>query len=186
MIRISKSVLAVGGVVVAGALFTVMNPKSVHAVAAALVQVTNTASNPAVTQSVGAQAGNLVHLSCPVTLEQTNSSCFQFKSDGSITSVYTVPAGESLVITAMDVQPNNLSVCPGNYNIYLGTPSVSGVFLNVTTTNALVTTHFSYPSGVAIGEGITPTWQGQSETLSQVRACSGFEQADIFGYLTAN
>ena len=35
MMRISKSVLAVGGVVLAGGLITVMNPKTVHAVAAA-------------------------------------------------------------------------------------------------------------------------------------------------------
>jgi len=66
MIRLSKSVLAVGAVVLAGSLITLMNPKAVHALAAALVQVTNTASNPAVTQSVGAQAGNMVHLTCEV------------------------------------------------------------------------------------------------------------------------
>ena len=50
--RISKSVMAVGGVVVAAGLLTLTNPKTVHAVAAALVQVTNTASNPVVAQGI--------------------------------------------------------------------------------------------------------------------------------------
>jgi hypothetical protein len=186
MIRLSKSVLAVGGVVLAAGLITFTNPKAVHAVTAALVQVTNTASNPAVTQSVGAQAGNMVHLNCSVTLSGTNIACFQFAADGSESTSggYTVPTGESLVITAIDVQPNNQNVCPGSYALNLGTTSKPGVFLTVTTTNAPLTTHFTYPSGLVIGEGISPTWFGYSENGSVDQTCGGFESVDIFGYLT--
>jgi hypothetical protein len=36
----------------------------VHALTAALVQVTNTAANPVVTQGVGAQAAQNVYLQC--------------------------------------------------------------------------------------------------------------------------
>jgi len=186
MIRLSKSVLAVGGVVLAGGLITLMNPRTVHAVvAAALVQVTNTAANPAVTQSVGAQAGNMVHLSCPVTLERTNFACFHFLANGSDpVESYTVPAGESLVITSLDVTPKDLTGCPGNYDLFVGTPSQVGAFLFVTTTNALVTTHFAYPYGLVIGEGITPTFWGASATFAGLGSCAGLVTVDIFGYLT--
>jgi hypothetical protein len=112
MLRLSKSVLAVGGVVLAGALITVMNPKTVHAVAAALVQVTNTASNPVVTQGVGAQAGNMVQLICPLALSQTNFSCFDSTGGVSTNSPYTVPARKSLVITAIDVLPGSQAFLP--------------------------------------------------------------------------
>src|SRR5580698_8665857 len=103
MIRLSKSVLAVGGVVLAGGLIAVMNPRAVAAVTAALVQVTNTASNPVVTQSVGAQAGNMVHLSCFFVLNQVTTSCSQVSADGKTTAGYTVPEGELLVISAVDL-----------------------------------------------------------------------------------
>ena len=56
--RISKSVMAVGGVVLAAAAIGFTNPKAVRAaVVAAMVQVTNTAANPVITQSVWATGG---------------------------------------------------------------------------------------------------------------------------------
>jgi hypothetical protein len=179
MIRLSKSVLAVGGVVLAGGLIMVMNPRAVHAVSAALVQVTNTAANPAVTQSVGAQAGNLVHLSCAVPLSGLSVTCNRVAADTSITTNYTVPAGESLVITAMDVWPLG-PVCPGTYTISLGSPSFAGVFLQLPATDPPATIHFVYPSGPVIGEGITPTLASSSSACD-----SSLEVVAIFGYLTA-
>ena len=177
MIRLSKSVLAVGAVVLAGSLITLMNPKTVHALAAALVQVTNTASNPAVTQSVGAQAGNMVHLTCEVVFSAGGNTCLRVAADGSASS-FTVPAGESLVITAIDVLPEDFNVCHENYTLFLGTPNFGGVFLHVTTTNATLTSHFIYPSGLVIGEGITPTLGGDG-------SCSDSESVNMYGYLTA-
>jgi hypothetical protein len=185
MIRISKSVLAVGGVVLAGGLITVMNPKTVHAVAAALVQVTNTASNPVVAQGIDKQAGNMVHLNCSVILSGSLFTCTRSAADGSTTFHYTVPEGESLVITAIDVQPTEVSVCPGNYFITLGTPEAVGVYLSVETTNAQVTTHFTYPSGLVIGQGISPTWEGFGFTSTPGVSCPGNESVNMFGYLTA-
>jgi len=179
MIRLSKSVFAVGGVVLAAGLITFTNPKAVHAVTAALVQVANTASNPAVTQSVGAQAGNMVNLTCDVYFVGPVGTCIRYAADGSA-SEFTVPSGESLVITAIDMQPFNDPVCPGSYNVELGTPNNVSVFLVLTTTNAQVTTHFTYPSGPVIGEGITPTWVGNQGT-----ACHGGEFIKMYGYLTA-
>jgi hypothetical protein len=170
--------MAVGGVVVAAGLIMLATPNTVHAVAAALVQVTNTASNPVVTQSVGVQAGNLVHLSCAVPLSGISVTCNRVAADTSITTNYTVPAGESLVITAMDVWPLG-PACPGTYTISLGSPSFAGVFLQLPATDPPQTIHYVYPSGPVIGEGITPT-------LAASSACdSSLEVVVIFGYLTA-
>ena len=186
MIRLSKSVLAVGGVVLAGGLITFMKPKTVHAVvAAALVQVTNTSSNPVVSQGIDKQAGNMVHLNCSVTLSGDLFTCIRFAPDGSTTFHYTVPAGEFLVITAMDVLPITPPACPGNYFITLGTPTEIGVYTTVETTNAQVTTHLTYPSGLVIGEGISPTWEGFGETSTEGVSCPGSELVNMFGYLTA-
>jgi hypothetical protein len=188
MIRLSKSVLAVGGVILAAGLITFTNPKAVHAVAAALVQVTNTASNPAVTQSVGAQAGNMVHLQCSqVTLLGSGSSCGQILADGNGSGGdYTVPAGESLVITSFDVTPVSLSGCPGNYAVFLGTQTSAGAFLFVTANSQVATSHFAYPSGLVIGEGFSPRFAGELRTSSGAfGSCGGLLIVDIFGYLTA-
>ena len=159
--------------------------RSVHAVAAALVQVTNTASNPVVAQGIDKQAGNMVHLTCDVLLSGANLTCGRVAPDLSFTSNYTVPAGESLVITAIDVRPTNEGSCPGSYDIGLTSQSQLGNFLQLTTTNAIVTTHFTYPSGLVIGAGITPTWFGISETLNTSAPCSAVEVVNMFGYLTA-
>ncbi len=185
MIHPSKPALAVAGTIVAAVLITVMSPKTVHAVAAALVQVTNTASNPVIAQGIDKQAGNMVHLNCSVILSGALFTCTRLAADGSTTFHYTVPEGESLVITAIDVQPTNQAVCPGNYFITLGTPNELGVYVTVETTNAQVTTHFTYPSGLVIGEGISPTWEGFGFTSTPGVSCPGFESVNMFGYLTA-
>jgi hypothetical protein len=183
MLHLSKSVLAVGAVVLAGGLMSVMNPKTVHAVAAALVQVTNTASNPVVTQSVGAQAENLVHLVCSSTLSEISTACVRYAPDGSTISNFTVPAGKFLVITGVDVLPTGVGGCPGPYSLALNGVGTQpgGFYLELTTANGMVTTHFTYPSGTVIGAGITPVWGGFS-----AQACPGGQViVDMFGYLTA-
>ncbi len=184
--RISKTVMAVGGVVIAlVVIIGFTNPKAVHAVTAALVQVTNTASNPAVTQSVGAQAGNMVHLSCSFAMEKVNSSCFQVSPDGSTTPDYMVPAGKSLVVTAVDLDANPLGgLCGGDYAVNLGTPSNNGAYLNLVAPSSILTAHYTYTSGLVIGGGITPTLWGASESISGLSNCSSLEAVTITGYLT--
>jgi hypothetical protein len=185
VMRISRTVMAVGGVVLAAAMIGFTNPKAVHAVTAALVQVTNTASNPAVTQSVGAQAGNMVHLSCTAYMEFGNAGCAQVSADGSAASLdYTVPVGESLVITSVDLAPKPGALCANDYSINLR--SGSGFVLTLATTNSLATTHFTYPSGLVIGGGVTPTVNGYTETPTQDLACNAYDEVNIYGYLTAS
>jgi len=147
--RMSKSVLAVGGVVLAAALITVMNPRTVHAVAAALVQVTNTASNPVVTQNTNQQATQLLQMGCNITTtpdERGNGSAI----------CGTVPSNQSFVVTAVDIAlkddydfcvtgntyDESLQIGGTNSIVYTWTLSFNGQTYSPTT-------HFIYPSGIA-------------------------------------
>lgn len=182
MIRISRSVLAVGATLLAAGLITFTNPKAVHAVAAALVQVTNTAANPVVTQSVGPQAGNMVHLTCELANAPGHTTfCFSVSPAGvEDPASYTVPAGQSLVITAADLTPA-VANCPSFTFLLLSTDGLQTIF-RATTLNSIATTHFTYPSGVVVASGTTPL---AAVTTPSCNAMS-LADSDFYGYLTAS
>jgi hypothetical protein len=186
MIRLSKSALAVGGVVLAGGLITVMNPKTVHAVAAALVEVTNTASNPVVTQGIGQQAAQIVEIGCGSIYPEIYSGCGFIPPDGLVGSGfgYTVPNGQTLVINAVDVYTGTSA----------GTPCTSSAVASLIIGNAsdpthpreiwlvpagIGTAHYVYPSGIAIPAGMT--LQG----VQGYGSSSCILGAALHGYLTA-
>jgi hypothetical protein len=159
--QISRSTKAVCGVVLAAAVIGFTNPKAVHAVTAAFVQVTNTASNPVVTQGVGAQAGNMVHVSCTVSLNLDNYSCTQMLADGSQVSNFGTPNGESLVITSVDVAPVG-GLCPGSYETYINeSPDFRNYseIMRLTTPETLVTTPRTVVGGGSISGGGGSAWQ---------------------------
>jgi hypothetical protein len=202
MTRLPKFVLPVGAILVLGVLILTA-PRTVHAIAAALVQVTNTASNPVVTQTTGAQAANMIHLQCGFNMDYTDRPCYPITSAGVLNyeyGSYIVPTGSYLVITAADVAPNSNGgftlACPGVYNAAIGN-NTNGLnpinFLTVTTSNALVTTHFTYPppSGIVIAPGTVVYGLGYiivPATGQFAGSCSNlaFEIVDLYGYLTAN
>jgi hypothetical protein len=174
MTRLSKSVLSFVSVALAAGVLTLAVPRAAHAVAAAvLVQVLNTAANPAITQSAPSQAAQLVNL-------QGNSSgptfsTFVSVSGGIITGIgtppsYSVPANQSLVITDVDIQPN----CSGPIEIVIGLENESMAW-SVSGPN---TTHFEYRSGTVFPPGSTPHVAGSSPSCPvDVR---------MHGYLTSN
>jgi hypothetical protein len=177
MMRISKSVLAVGGVVLACGLFTVMNPRSVHAVAAALVQVTNTASNPVVTQSTSQQATQLVQMTCNITTspdERGNGSAL----------CGTVPSNQSLVVTAVDiVLRNDLGFCvtgktyPESLQIGESSTVAYTWILSFNGATYSPTTHFTYPSGIVFPP---------NSTLDATESGGCPANFQLTGYLTNN
>lgn len=104
--RVSKSVMSVGGVVLASMLIGFASPKTVRAaVTALLVQVTNTASNPVVNGEVTRSAPRLVQIYC----EPYSNECNQVGPGASLSqSQYVVPSGQELVITDILVDtPSN-------------------------------------------------------------------------------
>ena len=204
MFRLPKPVLAVGGAALATVLLILAAPRTVHAVAAALVEVTNTSSNPVVTQTTGAQATNMVHLQCGFNMNDKISPCWQITSTGALNAQpntpYTVPSPNYLVITAADVAPTSngggTPSCPGDYFATIGnnTNTFNPInFLTVTTSNALVTTHFTYPppSGIVIASGTNVYGLGYiiiPTTGQFAGSCSAFayEVVDLYGYLTTS
>jgi hypothetical protein len=152
MIRLSKSVLAVGGVVLALGLIAFTNPKTVHALAAALVEVTNTASNPVVTQSTTQQAAQIVQLTC-----NGNSGPCTYV----LGNAFTVPLGKSFVLTSIDITASNTPsniLCPIAADAFLHwnteDASDTGVYSWVVPANS-GTVHLTYPSGLVFAPTAT-------------------------------
>jgi len=122
MFRPSKSVLSFGAGAFAVIALTLAAPKAAHAIAATLVQVTNTAANPAIAQSPNTQAAQLVYLEAfanPAPCNQCVSSATfgAYLQNANFSNNYSIPAGETLVITAVDILPQpNLSNNPGQCN----------------------------------------------------------------------
>lgn len=195
MIRFSKSVLAVGGVVLAGGLIAFTNPKTVHALAAALVQVTNTASNPVVTQNMGQQAGQIIHLQC----NQNTSGpygpggCGLPVAPGDTSTVYVVPAGKSLVITSVDIYPTQIymsTACSVNHDdgLLVAASGTSAFYAQRWLVDNL-SVHYSYPSGIVIASGSSITGSTGYFGVSPSSCYSSTDlddQFDLYGYLTAN
>ena len=183
MVRSPKFLFPVG-VVLALGLFILAAPRTVHAVAAALVQITNTASNPAVTQDIGQAASQMVYLSC-TTVYSGALSCQQYVAGGSEGQgfyYFSVPANRYLVITAADVHSYNTygtAPCSNPVNISLQTQigdTTAGRTGWSVSANA-PTTHFTYPPGFALAPGTTIL--GNAEPIG----CSA--ELDLYGYLTA-
>ena len=172
--RISRSVMAVCGVVLAAVVIGFTNPKAVHAVVtAALVQVTNTASNPVVSSEVSLAPAQLVQLYCNGT-----AKCFQIAAGGGVgTSAYVVPAGKTLVITDIDINTSST----GGVGFIALAPDY-GVCECLSTTPLVysfaedgVTHHFSLTHGLAWPSGGT---LGFSSNAS--------ENVSLYGYLADN
>jgi len=173
MMRISKSVFAVGGVVLAGCLFTVMNPRSVHAVAAALVQVTNTASNPVVNADATRSAAQIVEIYCNPAF-----SCNSVAPGGAVDPTdYTVPAGQSLVITDIEILTQSGSYLSVFNIAYQPSPgfvgSYYGPYYHVASDG--LTHHFALQRGIVWPSG------GALRPFGTLGL-----QATLHGYLTAN
>ena len=205
MARLQKFLLPAGAVL-ALCLLILAAPRTVQAVAAALVQITNTAANPVVTQTTGAQAANMIHLNCTFNMVYArNNPCWQITSTGTLTYEgptipYTVPAGSNFVITAVDVFPapngGNTASCPGVYVATIGNmsnPANPISFLSLNTSNASVTTHFTYPppSGIVIGPNTGVYANGfilNPATGQLAGNCASFalDVVDLYGYLTTD
>ncbi|MGB6942988.1 MAG: hypothetical protein WBE37_11375 [Bryobacteraceae bacterium] len=173
MTKLRKSVLSFGSAVLAVGAFSLAVPKTAHAVAAILVQVTNTAASPAITQSVPSQAAQLVNLE-----GGTSGPSFSpfVSASGGILSVigtlpsYVVPDNQSLVITDVDIAPN----CSGQFDIVVGIETVSMAW----SVSGLNTSHFEYHSGTVFPAATTPQVGGGSPSCPvDVR---------MHGYLTSN
>jgi hypothetical protein len=195
MFRISKSTLSWGGVAVAAILITLAVPRAAHAVAAALVQVTNTASSPVISQGIGNQAAQIVEIECGYNLGAGNINpfgCAAVPPNGFTSflppgSKYTVPEGETLVVTAVDIFSGAAAGTPCmSYafpQVILEEPIGPSTIEDVPRKSWIVpsgagTAHYVYPSGILFPAGGVVYFVSNS-----VSACT--VTIDMHGYLTA-
>jgi hypothetical protein len=176
MIRIPKSVVSFGALVLVAGALTLAFPPAAHAVAAALVQVTNTVT----TQDTSRQASQLVHLN--VDLSSDLVSKFNLVTASGPIANYSVPTTASLVITSVDITPA-LDNTSASFTLHFGGGSSNAMNWAIPGQPSLVqfaTIQFTYPSGIVIAPGFTPNIQMETNG-------SGNDVfIDMFGYLTNN
>jgi hypothetical protein len=174
-----KPVFSYGAVALATAVLSLAAPRAAHAIAATLVQVTNTPANPAISQGTEKQAAQILELSCQSYQTASYVSCLQQTADGGV--VYT-PGTQSYVITAVDLLPVDANGVPcGSAASPILTASLA---VNLATlyrwqVPAPPGAHFTYPSGIVIQPGGVI-----AVNLTGGGGCS--VQAYLHGYLTAN
>jgi hypothetical protein len=180
MTHLQRTALSIGALALSAGALTLLTPRAAHAVAAALVQVTNTVSNPAIVQGTDKQAAQQVDVACAVASPGVPNNCTSETPEAGFTANYVVPANETLVVTAVDMQPyTNLapSTCSAGTGISL---LVTG---NVVRKSWYVfgtgTVHYAYPSGFLVGPG-----EALSLLVNPASACPA--ALELFGYLTSN
>jgi hypothetical protein len=148
-------------------------PRAAHAIAATLVQVVNSAANPVISQDVSKLASQNVSLTGDTQVNQDTSPLFTVAADGSVsTSPYTVPAGQTLIITSADLNPN---IGVSSYSsVGLGLPANSSAF-GFWEVAPGISTQFVYTAGIAIASGTTPQFLSANPLVLR-----------LHGYLTAN
>jgi hypothetical protein len=169
--------IGVGCAVVFAAALVLAVPREVHAFASALVQLTNTTANPAVTQDISREASQIVHLTTLGKANVSNATMTQlheYFSGGTFGPGYVVPAGQNLVITSIEV---SVLTAGDNYlNLYDNTTTGQREYWylpNVGLTQLQFPSGFVYPAGSSVYLYI-----GGAGTTQMV--------VDVHGYLTAN
>jgi hypothetical protein len=163
---------------------TLAVPRAAHAIAATLVLVANTASNPAVTQSVSQQAAQLVYLNTSV-LPHSSTPLYQLGPGLVGTAAYTVPQGQNLVITAADLLPGSFDGCQSGQFVFVllgNSPIGAQVMWSVAAPNP---GHFEYPSGIVFGPGSSP-FVDFTFASNTTGTCGNGANVNLFGYLTSN
>jgi hypothetical protein len=167
--RLPKTVPTYGAAAIVAAALLLAAPRAAHAIAATLVQVTNTAASPAITQGTEKQAAQLVDLFA----QSSFSEFYNVLPTGNYVFGYAIPSNQYLVITGVDVTP---ATCQGTISVSLvtsGTLEIKSWYVAGPNT-----THFDYPSGILLAPGLTPTAAFSSSS------CIAFVQ--MHGYLTSN
>jgi len=133
--------------------FAIIGPRTVHAIVATLVQVVNTSANPAITQDISGQASQIVTL-----FINDNGNSFLINAAGVVSNVqYSVPVGQVLVITSIDVTPAS-HYSPGAAAFIL--EGLIGQYTNTFETFAVPTSQQTWiiaiRPGIAMGAGTSP------------------------------
>jgi hypothetical protein len=171
-----KSALSFAGVAAAALLLALSSPRTVQAFSAELVRITNTADAPAIVENVPHLASHLVTLYTIIDSYAQSQPFAQLTPAGTVSgNDFVVPAGQSFIITGIDIMPLNT-----NTPSWISIQNYGGGYYESWTVpgNAgfPLTTEFQYPSGIVVGSGVNLAILG-----TNVGA-----QVTVHGYLTPN
>jgi hypothetical protein len=140
-------------------------PHAAKAVAAALVQVTNTASNPAITQSANSQAAQAVDLLIRALGPDHLTGMDLEQPNGEPAGPYTIPGNQNFVITAVDFTPSytNPSQCSAGFEVDL---YGSFVLRKLWVVSGPTTVHLAYPTGFVLPPGASPEVYNSSSSCT--------------------
>jgi hypothetical protein len=173
-VMILKQAMAVVGTSFAIAVcFAVAAPKTVRAVVASLVQVNNTVGAPAITEGVPKLASQNVTLYCQLTRLM---NCYPETPGQGVTTLnpYTVPAGQNLVITEIEITSGGGGGAPASFTI--SAPSSEfGIADNWNVNDDGLTHEFHFSNGLVFPAGSSISVGAYDVPLVMMR-----------GYLTAN
>ncbi len=173
--KVAKPLLMVAGGLLVGLTLPWVAPRAVHAAASELVELTNTAANPAVTRDISKDASQIVHLTTlgkALVNAATMTQLHQYLPGGTFGPPYVVPAGQSLVITS--IEASVITAGDNFLNLYDNTTIGQREYWylpNVGLTQLQFPSGFVYPAGSSVYVYIG----GQTTTQMVV---------DVHGYLT--
>lgn len=167
---LGKSVISAGAVAAAALLLAISSPRTVHALGDQLVSIANTATHPAIVEDVPHMPSHIVTLLGFVASTSYGDPLIQLLPNGTANDFFSVPAGQSLVITSVAVTPFSNAVTAvtlsSSSNGYYGSWSVA--------TNG--TTEFPLSSGIVVPSGTTLYVSGNAVST----------EITVYGYLSAN
>jgi len=184
--KLLKQAMAVlGTVVVIAAVVALVTPKTAHAIVATAVQVVNTEANPAGTEDISKAASQIVELQCLLASAEQVTSCENHSAaNGLGPGAYTVPAGQTLVISSVDISA--LPAGPGTTAIALFQDHLGEREVWVVPSTSV--TQLQFPSsGIPISSGSTLLIQNVSDNTSITTNGTTAQVAMVIhGYLTSN
>ncbi len=180
MIQLPKSVLSLAAGALALGTLLLTNPKAAHALAATFVQVTNTSANPATAEDISKMASQNVllvtYLNIPMAPGGGAFLSQRFPDDTVSTSQFVVPAGQSLVVTTIDVFPGSPLVGTTD-RVAIGNDSTS--LREKFTVSNEYSTQLQFPSGFVFAAGNSVEATNYAESVGPIIVT-------VHGYLTTN
>jgi hypothetical protein len=175
-----KPIFSLGAVALAATALFLAAPRAAHAIAATLVQVTNTAANPAITQGTEKQAAQIAELNCTWSPGDAEDAC-QMEDLSGASSPYTANP-QNYVITGVDLLPLNAAqtaACGSAssvFNVTLYNNYMSAIPRYQWNISGPYGSHFTYPTGIVLTQAATPSIRGSGACVINV---------SLHGYYTA-
>jgi len=167
---LGKSVISAGALTAAALLVAISSPRTVHALGDELVSIANTATHPAIVEEVPHLPSHVITLLGFVASTSNSDPLIQLLPNGTANYFFSVPAGQSLVITSVEVTP------PSNTTTWISLSSGSNGYYGSWSVASNGTGEFPLSSGIVVPSGTTLYVNGNAVST----------EITVYGYLSAN